>query len=285
MTSPNPTTTFPGLPQGMAGVPLNPDGSINVEAYNRSIAVLQDLMRQTSGLQRRQIEAQLDDMVQARNNAMRIAEINDRTTRYGIDERTKVELAQLQQRQREFDATHALDVQRLGLDRAKTATDFLSSPDRFAQAGNYLALSGRVLADQPGAGTYGSAVTPRGNTEADFAVLESGGNPYGSRGSAMQAATAGGGAGTDARVKALKALNDVPVSDGPGMDANDYAVLKATAAIRGMNLTPQQQATINSDPEYTAILGSNLRRLGETPESWFKRQRQHLPGQQSARLA
>lgn len=242
-----------------------------VAGINKQIATLTEAWQQSSGLQRKQIEAQIEDL-----KAQRQQRVDD-----------------LRERQRQFDLTHQLDQQRLGLetqrvglDRARTATDYLATPDRWAQAGNYLALSGRVLAGQPGAGTYGSAVKPTPNTMSDFAVLASGGNPSSGRGSAADAAGAAGGSGGDARQKALKAvLGGYTPSNGVGLDENDFAVLNASRAIMNMNLTPQQQASINSNPEYKAILGSNMRNLGQNPDAWFASQRQTLPGQQSARLA
>lgn len=248
------------------------------------IATVAEAQAASAGFERTKLTAQLEDAKKARQNALAIARLSAETSRYGTDVGRQNLLDQLEQNQRQFDANHGLEMQKLGLSRADTATNFMATADRYAQAGNYLALSGRVLAGQPGVGSYGSAVQSRGNTEQDFNVLAGGGNPYAGRGDAMTAAGSGG-AGADARVKALKALNDVPPSAGDGLDPNDFAVLRATAAIRGMRLTPQQQAAIGSSKEYQQILGSNLRNLGENPDAWFQRQRQRLPGQGAARSA
>ncbi len=267
---------------------LNPDGTVNLAKLDAYLADLQQAMQASSGWEREKYRLQLADGLEARKQARELAQMQDQTQRYGVDVGSRDRKQALQESIRQFDANHGLEIEKLGLQRAQTATEYLASPDRYAQAGNYLALSGRVLAGQPGAGTYGTAVQPRSNTESDFAVLASGGNPNAGRGSAVQAATSGGGggAGADARQKALKTvIGNYQPSSGVGLDENDYAVLNASRAIMNMNLTPQQQATINSNPEYTAILGSNLKNLGQNPASWLTRQRQSLPGQGSVRGA
>jgi hypothetical protein len=269
------------------------DAQAYITAYDQYIGRLDQMWQQSSGLQRKQIEAQISDAQKARENEMTLGRLQADTSRYGVDERRKTEIDQLLENRRQFDASHALEMEklgidreRLGLDRAKTATDFLSSPDRFAQGAAFLDLSGRVLADQPGAGTYGRDVTPRPNTMADFSVLESGGDPYANRGSAMPGSGAGASSGADARVKALKAAIDAaPPSSGPGMTGNDYAVMNVARSLYSMNLNPQQQAAIGSSKEYQSILGSEGRALGRNPEDWWQRQQQSLPGQGSARLA
>lgn len=263
-------------------------------SYDKYIGNLTQAWQQSSGLQRRQIEAQITDAKKARDNQMAIARLQDKTSRYGTDAQTANELAQRQENARQFDATHALDMQKLGLTRAQTATDYLSQPDRFVQASDFLNLSGRVLAGQGGPST-GSGAVPQMKTMADFDALTAGGNPgrqvdpsqaaagYASGGAAPTAAT---GTGADARVKALRGLIDAaPPSDEPGLDNNAYHVLNAAKAIYSMNLTPQQQATLGSDKQSFQMLGSAGRRLGENPDAWWQKQQNSLPGQQSVRAA
>lgn len=255
------------------------DAAAYVQAWNQKVAKILATAKASSGWEREKLLAQYEDAKKGRDNALEIARLNNTTSSQNV-------LAQLKEQGRQFDLRHGLETQQLGLDRAKTATDFLATPDRYAQAGNYLALSGRVLAGQPGAGAYGRDVAPRANTEQDFAVLQSGGNPYANRGDASAAAAGGGGAGGDARQKALKAvISGYQPSNGVGLDPNDYAVLNASRAIMNMNLTPQQQATVNSNSEYKGILGSNLRNLGQDPNAWWQRQQQALPGQGRASAA
>jgi hypothetical protein len=267
------------------------------EMVRRYDAYVEDLKRtadESSGFARMVALRQLDDAVKGREVQREIADIQARSSRYGVDVTSRDRLRALKEEARQFDLKHGLEIEKVALQRAETATNFLATPDRYAQAGNFLALSGRVAANQPGGGTYGSAVAPRPNTMQDYAVLESGQNPYANRGSAVDAATGGGagatpaagGAGADARQKALKAIiSGYTPSQGVGVDQNDWAVLGASHAIMNMNLNPQQQATIGSNKEYQAILGSNMKNLGANPDSWWQKQQQSLPGQGSARLA
>jgi hypothetical protein len=270
------------------------DAAEMVRRYDAYVEDLKQTADESSGFARMVALRQLDNAVKGREVQREIAQIQDRSSRYGVDVASRDRLRQLKEQARQFDANHGLELQKFALQRAETATNFLATPDRFAQSGNFLALSGRVAANQAGAGTYGTAVQPRGNTMQDFAVLESGQNPYANRGSAVDAATGGGagstpaagGAGADARQKALKTIvsNYVP-SQGVGLSPDDYAVLGASHAIMNMNLNPQQQATIGSNKEYQSILGSNMKNLGQNPDAWWQRQQQSLPGQRSARLA
>lgn len=261
-----------------------------VAAYDANINRLTQVWQQSSGIQRQQIEAQIEDMKRGRDNAMEIAKLQNDTQRYGYDQQRQNQIEQLKENQRQFDATHALELQRYGLDveklglsRAQTATDYLSTTDRFAQAADFLNLSGRVMAGQAGVGA-GSGIAPQMKTMSDYETLEAGGTP-GRQASAMQVA-GGPGAGADARIKALKTVMDAnPPSGGLGYDDNDHAVLNVARAIYGLNLTPQQQASINASPDNKAILGSEIRRLGGSPDEWWAKQRRGLPSQQSARLA
>lgn len=262
-----------------------------IAAYDEYIAKLERMWSASEGLQRRQFEAQIKDAQQARANEIRIAQLNAETSRYGTDARRQTEVEQLQENRRQFDLSHGvemerlgIDRQRLGLDRAKVATDYLSTPDRFIQAGDFLNLSGRVLAGQQGPAPYGTTGDPQMKTMGDFAVLEAGGNP-GRQVNPAQAAAVGG-SGADARIKAINGiLQAVPPSSGDGLDSNDFAVLSAARAIMSTNLTPQQQASISSSKQYQQMLGSAGRRLGHNPDEWWSQQQRSRPGQGSTRLA
>jgi hypothetical protein len=273
---------------GPMRVPDDMSSEDAAEMVRRYDAYVEDLKRtadESSGFARMVALRQLDDAVKGREVQREIADIQARSSRYGVDVTSRDRLRALKEDARQFDLKHGLEMERLGLQRAETATNFLATPDRYAQAGNFLALSGRVAANQPGGGTYGSAVAPRPNTMGDYAVLEGGGNPYANRGDAT-AAAGGAGAGADARQKALKAIvSGYQPSQGVGLDQNDYAVLGASQAIMNMNLNPQQQATIGSNKEYQSILGSNMKNLGQDPNAWWQKQQQSLPGQGSAKLA
>lgn len=288
---------MPAPPRPSAGAaPSGELSAYDAEYFRRMDAYLAEVTlgeQQAAGWEREKFRLQREDAERALVNARELAQLSAKTSRYGVDVASRDRQRELEQNMRQFEMNHGLELKKFGLDEkrvglqhAQTATDYMASPDRWAQGANYLALSSRVLAGQGGAGTYGTAVAPRSNTESDFAVLASGGNPNATRGSAATAATSGGGAGSDARVKAITdLLKASPPSQTLGLDENDFAVLNASRAIMNLNLTPQQQASIDSNPEYRAILGSNLRNLGQNPDSWFKRQQQSGIGYGSARSA
>lgn len=250
-------------------------------AWNEQIAILSAALAASSGLNRMQIEAQIEDAKKGRDNQMKIAQLQAETSRYGTDAQTAATLATLKQRAHEFELTHALDVQKVGLQRAQTATDYLSTPDRFIQAADYLNMSSRVLAGQGGPSPYGSTGTPTPKTEGDFAVLEQGGIP-GASGGAAAAGAAAGGTGGDARQKALAAIHKAYTpSNGLGMNENDLAVLDSTAAILKLGLAPGQYEAMR--PGQQAIFGSAAKRLGYDPKDWLADRAASLPGQGSAR--
>lgn len=302
-----------------------------VAGYDKYIATQTQAWQQASGIQKRQIEAQIEDAKRGREVQMEIADLQAKTSRYGVDEQSKTAMRSLQEEARQYDLTHGVEMEKLGIEhqrfgleqakfgedtrrfdlnfgedtrrynqdfglkqqdlglrRAQTATDYLSAgADRYSQASDFLNLSGRVLAGQPGVGT-GSGMAPQPKTMADFDALQGGGIP-GRQINTPQAAAgaaAGGGAGSDDRIKAIKALvQAAPPSDEPGMDHNGYQVLQAAKAIYSMNLTPAQQASINGNKQYKAMLGSAGSRLGQNPDAWWQQQRRGLPGMGSARAA
>ena len=294
MTSPNPTIVppRPTTSSGASGHPalrtvLAGSGKYSPEEIDAYIEFLEEKARAdmaTTGQVDRALAAQINDAKKARQNAMAIARLSAETSRYGTDVGRQNMLDQLEQNQRQFEANHGLEIQKVGLQRAQTATDYLSTPDRYIQAGNYLNLSSRVLAGQPGSAPYGQAGTPQAKSMDDFAVLESGGIP--GRQVDPAAVAAGAGGGSDARVKALQAVMKAsPPSTGDGLDANDFAVLSAARSIYGMNLNPQQQASFKANPEATAIHSSAGRRLGYNPDAWWSSQRRSLPGQGASNRA
>lgn len=283
-----------GGPVTLPGDWSDEDAQAWVKSYDQYIGTLTQAWQQSSGLQRKQIESQIADAKKGRDVQMKIAQLQAKTSRYGTDQQTETELARLKENARQFDATHGLEMQKLGLTRAQTATDYLSTPDRYVQAADFLNLSGRVLAGQEGSAP-GSGATPQAKTMADFDALTAGGNPgrqvdpvaaaagYTNGGAGPTAAT---GTGADARVKALRGIIDAaPPSDEPGLDNNAYHVLNAAKAIYSMNLTPQQQASLRSDDQSLKVFNSAGSRLGENPDAWWQRQQATLPGQRSVRAA
>lgn len=266
------------------------DSDQDVQRWDQYLSQVQALLVASSGYQRMALERQYEDAKKGRQNALRIAQLQAETSRYGVDRNREVELARLKENARQFDQNHGLEQQKLGLDYAKTATEYLATPDRHFRAANYINMGSRVLAGQPGVAPYGGTPTPK--TDQDFAILTRGGNPYASTPPAAgypdspMAAAASGGAGADARIKMLKTLADAaPPSSGSGYDANDFAALRVAQAIYGMNLTPKQQATLAADPALQAMHQDAGRNLGYDVDSWEARQKRSLPGQGSVRAA
>lgn len=282
---------------GQAGDP----GYENTEVarWDQYIATIQASMAASAGWAREQERLKYEDAKKGRDLQWKIAQLQSS----GADDRL---LMQLKEQGRQFDANHGIEMEKLGLSReqfgftkeiergrlglerdrlgvsrAQTATEYLSTPDRFMQSADFLNMSGRYFANQPGVTPYGQSGTPTPKTEADFAVLESGGNPNAGRGSAV-AAAGEGGAGGDARLKALTSiLKAVPPSEGTGLDENDYAVLQAAKALYSTNLRPGTYERMR--PGQQAIMESAGRRLGYDVNDWRADNTRNGVGQGSVR--
>jgi hypothetical protein len=256
-----------GQQQGQGGVPT-------VEQWNQYLAQLQQALQASSGFERWKLQQQYEDAQKGRDNEAALQQMRNDASTYGTDVQRQTAIDQLAENARQFDLNHGLEAQRLGLDRAKTATDYLSTPDRYIEGASFLDLSGRIVG---GGGWTGDSGTPQMKTMSDYAALEAGGNP----GRQVTSANVGGNA-ADPRVKALKAVIDAaPPSADPGLDNNGYAVLQAAKHIYSMNLTPQQQAQIKGDKQYQQMLASAGSRAGYSPDQWWQKQQQSLPGQSS----
>jgi hypothetical protein len=144
-------------------------------------------LQASSGLEREKLAAQMKDAQAGRENAYKIAKLQADTQRYGYDTARQTALDQLKENARQFDASHALEKQKFGLDYAKTATDYLSTPDRYAQGIDFQRMVGRVLNNQGGPEPYGTGVTFQPKTEQDFAALAN----YGQDGSTPAGVDAG----------------------------------------------------------------------------------------------
>lgn len=306
-------------------------GNVSSDQWTQYMQQLQQQIDQlgtsltaNSGYSRWALEQQYADAQKGRDNALALEQARDQTTRYGADLQDQQsknalneKIQELQQNAQQFEQNHQLSEQQfaegqrqfnvtsgqaqenIGLNRANTETQYLSSPDRALQADQYLNLSGRILAGQPGAAPAAVSGTPTPNTEAGFAALQAGGAPA----TGGQSATAGastdtspagvaaraagaGGAGADGRVKALKAVIDAaPPSTQPGLNDNDNAVLAAARALYSTNLNPQQFAAIQSDPGTAGVNKSAQGMLGIDNDSWIAQNRRNGIGQSSSMAA
>lgn len=287
---------------GYSGGSSNYDTNSAITRYQKELEDIKQkliaLGTANAGWEREKLEAQREDAQKALDNAYKIAQLQSDTQRYGYDQSRQTAIDQLKENARQFDKNHELEQQKVGLDYAKTATDYLSTPDKYFQGSNYLNMASRVFANQTGSSTVGKPVA---KTEQDFANLASGGTGQSSGGgttysasssgstSPSQVATnaaSAGGSGSDARVKALKSVIDsVGVSTGSGLDSNDQAVLAAAQAIYSTNLNPGQYQTIANSPTNRGITRSAISRLGDNPDEWEARQRRNQIGAGSARAA
>jgi hypothetical protein len=163
--------------------------------YDQYVQDVGAALQASSGLEREKLAAQLKDAEAGRANAYKIAKLQADVSRYGIDMQRKTALDQLKENARQFDASHALEMERFsfekdswakefGLSYADKATEYLSTPDRYFQGADFRSMADRALTGAYGGGEtsqgplpYGAQGQPTPKTEADFAVLASYGQP------------------------------------------------------------------------------------------------------------
>jgi hypothetical protein len=155
------------------------------EDWDQYVGQIGSALQASSGLEREKLAAQMKDAQAGRANAYKIAKLQADTQRYGYDTARQTALDQLKENARQFDASHALEKEKFGLEKqkfglnyAQVATDYLSTPDRFAQGIDFQRMAGRALTGANGGGEsaqgpepYGTGVTFVPKTEADFAAL------------------------------------------------------------------------------------------------------------------
>lgn len=216
------------------------------ELYYLSIqaAAIDANNKELSTWRKLQLQAQRDDAEKALQNARTIAQLTNETSRYGTDVQRRTQLDQLQQNQRQFDATHGLEMQKFGLDQnrfgldvAKAYTDYASGPDTLFMLNDFqqgLASAGVGEGPQP----YGAGAAPQARGWEDFAALAGFGNlpavqaRQSNGGPVMASAAAQSGGGSDPRIKAARSIIDaMPPSNGQGHDDNNFAALDAIEAV------------------------------------------------------
>jgi hypothetical protein len=274
------------------------DGTASPQDWDQQIGAIQEMLAASSGWEQKKLQAQMKDAQEGRANAMKIAQLQSETSRYGVDASREVALKQLKQRAFEFERTHALDI-------ANTATEYLSTPDRFFQGGDFLSMTQRA-AQGRGPAAYGSEGRPTPKTMADFNQLYTGGGspdgppapvPSGGAGiygggnaAAASTASSGGGGGgggaaqADPRQQAVQAIfKNIPPSQGAGADEMDFAALTAAKALYESNLRPDVIPRMR--PGQKAMTVSAGKRLGYHVPDWLAQQARNMPGQQSVRRA
>lgn len=252
-----------------------------VTAYDQHIATLTRQWEQTSGLERRQIEAQIEDAKQGRKNAMEIAQLQAQTSRYGTDAQTQQAIADRMERQRQFDANHGLDLQKFGLDVANSYTQYAQTYDDIWALQDFKSAIGNI---QRGGGPspLSSQGSPRPKTMEQFAVLA---NYPGSQqqGASMAAQSGGGGSGTDPRITAANSvMKALPPSESAGNDGQDWAALRA---IESLYFGKKPGEVEKLGKERGRIAEAGLARLGYNPKLVAEERRNSLPWQGSVRSA
>lgn len=280
-----------------------------ISGYDARIATATQAWQETSGLQRRQIEAQIEDLKEGRENARRqmeisreIAKLQAETSRYGIDvgrqnalDQLQYQREQLAQNQQQFDARHGLDV-------AEAYTKYASTPDMRWAAADFddaVARTGAGLAPRSLASRVNSGDRPQPKSWEQFSVLAnygpgSGSSSGGFRAQPMNATTdpmrpASGGAAVDLdgdgvpdpRVKPIKAIVDAfPPSETQGRDGQDWSALNAIESLY-FSGTPGSVERLGKARQKTAEAG--LARKSYDPELVREDYMRRRPGQGSVR--
>lgn len=254
-----------------------------VKAYDAYIATLTQAWQESSGLQRRQIESQIEDAKIARQNAMQIAQLQAETSRYGTDVQRQTRLDELRQNQRQFDATHGLDV-------AKAYTEYAKTPDMMFARNDFMNAMGRVgqgLGPKP---ITSATPSPKAKTWADWSALTGYSTPTvqanrsgGGGGAPVSSPASGGGAGTDPRVSAANAvMKAIPPSDDVGNDEQDWAALRA---IQNLYVAKRPGSVEKLGAARQKIANAGLARLGYDPARVNEDYMRSRPGQASVRRA
>lgn len=277
--------TSASLPQALQDSGYTP---AQIEAYLESLNTQQQAYIEANGQVNRRLDAQIQDAKDALAQSKELAYLSDRTQRYGYDVASRDRMIALQENMRQFDANH-------GLEYAKAASDYLSSPDRFAQATDFIDMAGRAeqgLGPRP----YGTDTSFKAKTPEDFAVLANYGQSYGS-GDPSQYSTSGGGNGggsdsggsgkgqdTDPRVKVLHTMmKHMPPSEQEGLTSNDYKVAQMAQMLYSTNLKPGVWQKVRRDQK--AILGSYVKRSGRSWDSYQDQQTRQGIGQGNSNRA
>jgi hypothetical protein len=260
---------------GAGATPSAPGVGATTFQWDQYIATIQQAIKESSGWARIQEENRLKDAKAGRENAYKIAELSAKTSRYGTDQQTKMQLAQLQQADRHFAANH-------GLEMAKAYTQFAQTPDMMWAQADFKSALGNVSQGYSPAPIAASA-SPKPKTYDDFAALSNypGGGGTNSGGNAT--ADPGGRTGTDPRVSAANAvMKAIPPSQTPGNDGQDWAALRA---IENLYMAGRPGEVERLGAPRRKIAQAGLARLGYSPELVEQDRMRALPGQGSVRAA
>lgn len=259
--------------------PTPPGAGATPSQWDQYIATIQAAINASAGWERTKLEAQMEDARKGRANAYKIAELQAKTSRYGTDQQTNMQLAQLKQNQKQFEASH-------GLELAKAYTQFASTPDMVWSLNDFKGALGRVgqgFSPQP----IAASASPTPKTYEDFAALtnyKTGDGASSGSGTADPGGRAAGGRSTtDARVTAANAvMRAIPPSETPGNDGQDWAALRA---IENLYMAGRPGEVERLGAPRRKIAQAGLARLGYDPALVESDRQRALPGQGNVRAA
>lgn len=228
------------------------------------------------------LEGQLKSAEAARQNAMKIAQLQASTSRYGIDAQSATAMRALKENARQFDAQHGLEI-------AKAYTAFASTPDLMFARNDFVDAMGRVgqglspqasITRNPGpvAKTYEdfSALAQYNGSQVPGASSDGGG---GGGSSQPAAASGGGGEAKDPRIAAANAIvKALPPSDNQGHDGQDWAAINAMRSLYSSG-RPGIEARLGASRTKTGLAA--IARAGFDPNLVHEEYTRALPGQGS----
>lgn len=258
LAQPGDTGPIIGNPPGATG------GPTTSAEWDNYIRILTAAWAESAGVERQKLAAQIEDARLGRENALEIARLQAQTSRYGTNAQTMTRLAELRQNDRQFAASHGLEI-------AKAVTAYEQTPDQmFAKQDlmNNLARVGAGYTPAPMA----EGGKPRAKTWEDFQALTN----IGAGGGGGKGASGGGGAMADPRMKAIKSISDaLPPSDDDGHDSQDWAALRAIESVY-LSGNPAYQKLGSARQK---IASAGMARLGYDPILAEQDRRRALPGQ------
>ena len=265
------------------------DTNFGPQHYSAEIEYIAQQIRAASGsddeYRNRALDAQMKSAQAARENAMKIAQLQASTSRYGIDAQSATALRALKENARQFDAQHGLEI-------AKAYTAFASTPDLMFARNDFMSAMGRVGQGlNPGPVT--SQGTPQAKTWQDFSALA---QYNGSQVPGAQSSSGGGGGGQsassggsteakappDPRVQAAGAvMKALPPSESPGADGQDWNAINAIVELYKAG----NPAISKLGAQRTKIAMAGLARAGYDPALMQEEFLQTRPGQKSPLLS
>lgn len=293
-------------------VPGRPANDVTPEQWQAYIDTLKQAYQASSGFERLKLQAQIDDAEKGRQNSLQIAQLQADNSRYGANLQRQTTLDQLRENARQFEANHALDMQKFGLSvgeltgvyngqptlaarnaqlqEAQLIAQQRSQPNRLFQTMDLEQALGSLRAGRPATSLARTGVAAIDGLSTDYT-----GNPYltGGTSQAAGAAPAGGsgqGPAPDPRIKAIRAVVDaLPPSATDGLDPAGVAALNAAFHIYSAPQTIKPGSLETLDPLQRATLQSAGDRLqgvtGRTYDDLLAEYTRNGVGQGSVRAA